>query len=155
LIKMKEMWTAIKKRRFDKKTEKLQKQAIQYIKENEKLERHIAELQEGHQPENEQLTIRNDDTRRTEKIRNELLMAPTGGENSKNKKKSDTTLNDKVKLHLKKKRPRKRSTKRCHFCRKRGHMQRNCVIKKFVLNWLWGDVGVSEKVKDIPQKCRA
>jgi len=58
--------------------------------------------------------------------------------------------NEKGMTHIKNKRPRVRSTKRCHFCRKRGHIQRKCLIKKFLLNWLWGDVGVSKQVKDHP-----
>jgi len=79
---MKKKWTAIKERRFDKKTEKLQKQAIQYIKENEKLERHIAELQEDHQ------------TKSGEKIRYDLSVASIEGEKGKNKEESVKTFNE-------------------------------------------------------------
>lgn len=149
---MKKMWTTIKERRLAKKAEKLQKEAIQYLVGGKKLERLIAELREDHQPENGQSTIRNNDIGETEKNRNELLMADKRGK-SGTKKKGNMTLKDKDKLHLKKRRPRKRSKKRCHFCRRRGHVQKNCVLKKFVLNWLRNDVGMSEKVKYIPQDC--
>ena len=135
IIKMKETWNKIKQRRFDKKTEKLQKQALRYIKENEKLEQRIDEIQQGHQSVNEQ---RNDDVRQTEKECNGLLMVSTAKTNGTNKKKSDTILNNKDKLYLKEKRPRKRSTKRCYFCRKRGHLKKNCPAKQNCWNWMKG-----------------
>jgi len=37
----------MKEKRFDKKTKKLEKQALQYIQKNEKLKRQVAELQEN------------------------------------------------------------------------------------------------------------
>jgi len=42
---MKKAWNAMKEQRFDKRTEKLKKQALQYIQKKEKLERQIAESQ--------------------------------------------------------------------------------------------------------------
>jgi len=39
-------------------------------------------------------------------------------------------------MYLKNERSMKRSRKRCHFCRKRGHLQRNCLGKRMLRNWL-------------------
>jgi len=42
------------------------------------------------------------------------------------------------------KRPMKRSRKRCHFCRKRGHIQRDCLSRQMLRKRLWDgkrDVG--------------
>jgi len=33
-------------------------------------------------------------------------------------------------------RPMKRSRKRCHFCRKRGHLQKDCLSKHMLRKWL-------------------
>jgi len=44
---MKKAWNAIKKKRFNKRTKNLEKQALQYIQKNEKLERQIVEVQEN------------------------------------------------------------------------------------------------------------
>jgi len=72
---MKRAWNAMKEKRFDKRTKKLEKQALQYIQRNEKLEQQIAESQRskitktmdeksGEHTDKEL----NDDTRELEKI---------------------------------------------------------------------------------------
>jgi len=36
-------------------------------------------------------------------------------------------------------RPMKRSRKRCHFCRKRGRLQKDCLSKHMLRRWLWDE----------------
>ena len=60
------------------------------------------------------------------KIKGEI---PTNGEPSLEEAQLDYNRN---------KRPRKRSNKRCHFCRKRGHIKKNCPIKQKCWNWMKG-----------------
>ena len=38
--------------------------------------------------------------------------------------------------HYANKRTMKRSRKRCHFCRKRGHLQKDCLSKRMLRRWL-------------------
>jgi len=132
---MKKAWNAMKEKRFDKRTKKLEKQALQYIQRNEKLERQIAESQRSKitkimDEKSEEHTDKelNDDTRELEE-------------------------DEKIMIQLQDKKTRKQARKRCHFCRKRGHLQKNCLNKKMLLKWLWNDA--SKKVKEHPAEMQS
>jgi len=134
----------MKEQRFEKRTKKLEKRALQYIQKNEKLERHIAELQECHLTENGEPIIRNDDMSQNKGIRYELSGALIEGDEEKSEKTlnneinaetKELNLNKKDPMHLKSKQPRIRSTKRCHLCRKRGHIQKECLFNPVFQNW--------------------
>jgi len=56
-----------------------------------------------------------------------------------NFKEEESCLKQVQQKHSKNKRPMKRSNNRCHFCRKRGHIQRDCLSKKMMRKWLWDD----------------
>jgi len=61
VIKMKKAWNIMKEKRFDERTKQLEKQALQYIQENENLERRIAELQGSNTAEIMESTRKNND----------------------------------------------------------------------------------------------
>ena len=146
---MKKMWSTTKDKMFDWKTNRAHKEALKYIQKNEKLEQHIAELQGSYTAEIMEPTIKNDDKSQKKEIHNEPPVALKEEENSRSKDKSEKTFdnetnaeikelneNKKDTIHFKNKRPRKRSTKRCHLCRKRGHIQKECPFSPVLQNWL-------------------
>jgi len=82
----------MKEKRFNRRTEKMEKQAIQYMQENEKLERHVTELQESHSTETRESIIKNDDTSQKKGICYESPVILKEKEKSRNKDKSKKTL---------------------------------------------------------------
>jgi len=70
--------------------------------------------------------------------------APTNGESS---------LKEAQQVYIINKRPMKKSRKRCHFCRKRGHIQKDCLSKQMLRKWLWDDA--SEKVEEHPAEMQS
>jgi len=142
----------------DRKTNKLAKQLAQLRKDNAKLEQQLAELQAGKMTEiiraikNDPATKIGDDNIKEyvdEKTPDEFCRGKTSQNRTRSevtpkKKKSNSETREsckkRVKLtHIINKRPRKRSIKRCHFCRKRGHIQRDCPCRQVLQDWLWND----------------
>ena len=134
---MKKLWNAMKEERFDKRIKELEKQALHYIQENENLERQIADLQGSNTVEIMETTKKNDDedkktkkgTKLEEKSNDKKISQKQSKKDivSKHDSESETKESDENGINsiiLKHKRPRKRSTKRCHLCRKRGHIKR-------------------------------
>jgi len=108
------------------------------------LERHIAELQGSYTAETMEP--------KNKEIHDEPPVALKEGENSRSRDKSKETSNNEINaetkelnknkkdtIHFRNKRPRKRSTKRCHLCRKRGHIQKECPFSPVLQDWLWND----------------
>jgi len=147
------MLSAMKETMFDWKTDRLKKQAAQLQTKNEKLVQHIAELQGGNVTETMVPTRKNDDESKKKRIYKEPPVEPNKGENRQSKNRSKITpekheSNSETKelcekrvkpMHSMNKRPIKRSAKRCHFCRKRGHIQKECPSRQVLQNWLWND----------------
>ena len=157
--KLTRMLSAIKNKIDDRKTKKLEKQIIQLNKNNAKLEQQLAELQAGRISEvietigMDPTTDKGDDSIKKciyEKGPDEL----DKGEKSQSRKEGKEDIKtmksnfEKEKTCLKRvrktciinKQQRKKSRKRCHFCRKRGHIQRDCPGRQMIWNWLWDDV---------------
>jgi len=146
---MKKLWNEMKERRFDERIKKLEKQALHYIQENENLERHIADLQGSNTVAIMETTKKNDDkvkktkkgTKSVEKPNNKKisLKQSKSDRDSKNDSESETKESDENGINsitLKRQQPRQGSRKRCHFCRKRGHVQKDCLSKRVLRRWL-------------------
>jgi len=156
----------------DWKTNNLVRQITQLRKDNAKLEQQLAELQAGRMTEIME-TIRNDPATNTgddnikkyiyEKTPDELYKGETSqnetrseGTPKKKKSKSETKescVKQVQPTHIINKRPRKMSRKRCHFCRKRGHIQRDCPSRQMLQKWLWDDA--NEMYQNTLQNCKA
>ena len=163
---MKKAWNAMKEKRFDKRTKKLEKQALQYIQKNEKLERQIAESQGSKITKTMEPKTKKEDENKKKRDYNEPPVDLDKGKRSQRDEKSeehtDKELNDdtreleedeNIMIQLQDKKSSKQGRKRCHFCRKRGHLQKNCLNKKMLLNWLWNDA--SKKVKEHPAEMQS
>jgi len=163
---MKKAWNAMKEKRFDKKTKKLEKQAFQYIQRNEKLGRQIAESQGSKINKTRVLETKKEDENKRQRVHNEPSVGLNKRRNSQNdensKEHTGKELNEdtreleedeKIMIQLQNRRPSKRSRKRCHFCRKRGHLQKNCLSKKMLRTWLWNDA--SKKVEEHPAEMQS
>ena len=145
---MKKLWNEMKEKRFDERIKKLEKQALHYIQENENLERHIADLQGSNTVAIMETTKKNDDEVKKTKKGTKSVEKPNNKKISQKQSKSDidskhdsefeTKESDENGINsitLKHKRPRKRSTRRCHLCRKRGHMKRECSFGPVLQVW--------------------
>jgi len=145
---MKKLWNAMKEERFDERIKKLEKQALHYIQENENLERHIADLQGSNTVEIMETTKKNDDedkktkkgTKPAEKPNNKKISQKQSKSDivSKHDSESETKESDENGINsiiLKHKRPRKRSKRRCHLCRKRGHKKGECPFGPVLQDW--------------------
>jgi len=145
---MKKLWNEMKEKRFDERIKKLEKQALHYIQENENLERHIADLQGSNKVAIMETTKKNDDevkeTKKGTKSMEKHINKKTS--QKQNKSYTDSEHDSKFKTNesdesginsitLKRKRPRKRSTRRCHLCRKRGHTKGECPFGPVVPEW--------------------
>jgi len=178
VIKMRKAWNAMKEKRFEKKTQKLEEKALHYLQENEKLERHIVKTLEeiprrpqeqkenlttteittnsadgkslavkkkksikfedhkaGHDKEEFSHATRPDELREEDTKPNITLSEEnekkTKGEGPTREK---TSLTDQNTSHINK-RTRKRSRKRCHLCRKRGHIKKECPFSPVLQDW--------------------
>jgi len=158
---MKKAWNAMKEKRFDRRTKKLEKQALRYMQKNEKLERHIAESQGDKITKTIVPKKKKENENKKKRVYNEPPVGLDKGKSSQSDEKSeehtDKELNDdtreleedeKIIIQLQNKKPSKWSRKRCHFCRKRGHLQKDCLSKKMLQKWLWNDA--SKKVNEHP-----
>jgi len=126
----------------DWKTKNVAKQIAQLRKDNAKLEQQLADLQAG-RPTKTIKIIRQDSVTNTgdDHLKKHIYEQPPDeldqGENSQNEMRKEET-HTKTKINPTKeepcknqtqqmrhmsKRPMKRSRKRCHFCRKRGHKE--------------------------------
>jgi len=148
---MKKWWKNLKEKEAVEKIKKLEEQALQYKQENEKLKRLIEPLLEN----KSELSKKQENSETTETITDSVdkeyytevkkktkkkLNKCNGhghdrGEESPKKIRSDILEQDKSTYSVNK-RPVKRSRKRCHFCRKRGHLQRDCINKRVLRRWL-------------------
>jgi len=146
---MNKMWNVIKEKRFDERIKKLEKQALHYIQENENLEQHIADLQGSNTVEIMEITKKNDDGDKKTQKGTKPEEKPNNKKISQKQSKSDIVFkhdsesetkesydNGIDSIILKHKRTRKGSRKRCHFCRKRGHVQKDCLSKQVLRRWL-------------------
>jgi len=147
------MLSAMKEKMSDWKTNKLVRQVAQLQENNAKLAQQLAKLQGGNIAGTMVPTRKNDDEKMKKQSCKEPPVELNKGDNSQTKNRSEITPNKneansetkescekRVKLtHLKNKRPRKRSTKRCHFCRKRGHIQKECPSRQVLQDWLRND----------------
>ena len=137
----------MKKAWNEKKTNNLKEQALQLIQKNEKLERRIATLQGNDKAETMKSTKKGDDE--SEKIQICIKSPLKSNNQSEDQNESCSTLaltkisdseeegadEDKKKLiSSKRKRTRVRKTKRCHLCRKRGHIKRDCMFSLVLQN---------------------
>jgi len=149
---MKKAWNAMKEKRFDKRTKKLEKQALQYIQKNEKLERQIAESQGSKIIKTVVQKKKKGDENKEKRDDNKPPVDLNKGRRSQNdenskehtdKKVNDDTRNlekdEKIIIQLQNKGPSQRSRKRCHFCRKRGHIKKDCPTKQKCWNWMKAD----------------
>jgi len=138
----------MKEERFDERIKKLEKQALHYIQENENLERHITDLQGSNTEEIMKITKKNDDedkkikkdTKPAEKFNNKRISQKQSKRDivSKYDSESETKGSDENKINsiiFKYKLPRKRSTRRCHLCRKRGHKKGECPFGPVLQDW--------------------
>jgi len=148
---MKKWWKNLKEKEAVEKITKLEEQALQYKQENKKLKRLIEPLlgnksELSKQQENSETTeiIKDsvDKENYTEVKKKIKKKSNKGnghghnrGEKSPKKTRPDIPERDQSTYSIKK-RPAKRSRKRCHFCRKRGHLQKNCLNKRALRRWL-------------------
>ena len=145
---MKKLWNEMKEKRFDERIKKLEKQALHYIQENENLERHIADLQGSNKVAIMETTKKNDDevketkkgtksmekhiNKKTSQKQNKSYIGSEHDSKFKTNESDESGINS---ITLKRKRPRKRSTRRCHLCRKRGHTKGECPFGPVVPEW--------------------
>ena len=137
----------MKKAWNEKNMHNLKEQALQLIQKNEKLERRIATLQGNDKAETMKSTKKGDDE--SEKIQICIKSPLKSNNQSEDQNESCSTLaltkisdseeegadEDKKKLiSSKRKRTRIRKTKRCHLCRKRGHIKRDCMFSLVLQN---------------------
>jgi len=147
------MLSAIKDKMDDWKTKTLEKRAIQLHGDNAKLEKKIAKMQAG-RPIELIKTKRRDPVKNTgdghlkkqiyaqtadELNKRENSQSKTKSRESPQTTKSGSEEKESCLKQAIKKRPMKRSRKRCHFCRKRGHVQKDCVKRQLLREWIWGD----------------
>jgi len=152
------MLSAIKDKIDYWKTKDVAKQMTQLRKDNAKLEQQLVELQAGRITKTIE-TIRKDPATNTgddnkkkyiyEKTPDELYKGETSQNETRSKETPKTTksnsekeescLKQVRKMHIINKQQRKMLKKRCHFCRKRGHIQRDCPSRQMLWNWLWDD----------------
>jgi len=148
---MAKWWKNLKEKEAAEKIKKLEERALQYIQENEKLERLIEPLLENKselskQQENSETTETITDSvdkeyytevkKKTKKKLNKCNgHGHNRGEESPKKIRPDILEQDQSTYSVNE-RPVKRSRKRCHFCRKRGHLQKDCLSKRVLRRWL-------------------
>jgi len=152
------MLSVIKDKIDDWKIKNLAKQVVQLREEKEKLEQQLTKLQAGKITEASE-TIGDDtvinfgddnikkhidkntpnELYKRETSHNETRKKETIKKMKSNSEKKESCLKQVRKTHVMNKLQRKKMRKRCHFCRKRGHIQRECPGRKMIWNWLWDD----------------
>jgi len=129
---MKKRWNKIKEERRDDRIKKLEKQALHYIQENERLKQHIDDLQGSNKEELLKMTKKKDDE--DKKISQKQGKKNTTYQHDSDSKIKESDKNEMKSITHKHKRPRKRST-RCHLCRKRGHTKGECPFGPVLPEW--------------------
>jgi len=130
---MNKAWNVMKKG-FDKKTPNLKEPILNPIRRGKRFTQKTTTLSENDRVETVNLTGKGDDhSKRTQSLTKSPLEV-----NHQNESQSEVVLkttSDNVKegsdeadklIRSKSKRIRMRKTKRCHLCRKRGHIQKEC-----------------------------
>jgi len=139
---MKKFWKNRKEKKAAEKPKILEERAVRYIQEYEKSKRLIKTLEENES----ELSKQQEDSTTAE-----INLAFMDSRDNSTKEEIKVGTNDKTKNNPKEKiiynvrpdvpernqstpsvneRPVKRSRKRCHFCRKRGHVQKDCLSKR-------------------------
>jgi len=139
---MKKFWKNRKEKKAAEKPKKLEERAFRYIQENEKLKRLIKTPLENES----ELSKQQEDSTTVE-----INLAFMDSRDNSTKEEIKVGTNDKTGNNPKEKiiynvrpdvlernqsthsvneRPVKRSRKRCHFCRKRGHLQKDCLSRR-------------------------
>ena len=133
---MNKVWNMMKKG-FDNKTTNLKEPILNPIRRSKSLEQRTTTLYENDRVEAMKLTEKGDDnSKRTQSLTKSPLEVNHQDEsqselvlktNSDNVKEGSDEA-DKL-IRSKSKRIRMRKTKRCHLCRKRGHIQKECPFR--------------------------
>jgi len=149
---MNKAWNIMKKG-FDKKTTNLKEPILNPIRRSKRLEQRITTRYENDRVETMKLTKKGDDnSKRTQSLTESPLDANHQHERQSDlvlKMTSDTeregTDKDETKsISFKQKQTVARKTRRCHMCRKRGHIQKDCPSKHMLRNWLRGEAKMCE-----------
>jgi len=152
------MLSVIKDKIDDWKTKNLAKQVIQLREDNVKLEQQLADSQAGKITEASEtigddtaMNFGNDNIKKhiDKKTPDELYKGETSHNETRrkeaikkmksNSERKESCLKQVRKKNIMNKQQRKKIRKRCHFCRKRGHIQKECPGRKMIWNWLWDD----------------
>ena len=136
------------KRGFDKKTTHLKEPILNPIRRRKRLEQRITTLYENDKIENPKVTREGDvnskstqtlikspsDVNYPHESQSELVLKMTSDAEKEGTDKDETKL-----ISSKQKQTVVRKTRRCHMCRKRGHLQKDCPSKHMLRNWLRGE----------------
>jgi len=121
---MNKWWNTKKEKRREKEVKNLGEKGLHYIQEIKKWEEQIANLQGNNTEEIIKTTKKKDDE--DEKISQKQSKGDIASKHDSESETKESDENGTNSIILKHKRPRKRSTRRCHLCRKRGHIKREC-----------------------------
>jgi len=149
---MNKAWNAMKKG-FDKKTTNLKKPILNPIRRRKRLEQRITTLYENDKIEILKVTREgNVNSKRTQTFtkspshvnyphesQSELVLKITSDAEKEGTDKEETKL-----ISTKQKQTVIRKIRRCHMCRKRGHIQKDCPSKHMLRNWLRSEAKLGE-----------
>jgi len=139
---MNKAWDAMKKG-FDKKTTNLKKPIMNPIRRRKRLEPRITTrfgndkvTREGdvNSKRTQTFTKSPVDANYSHESQSELVLKMTSDAEKKGTDKDETKS-----ISPKQKQTVERKTIRCHMCRKRGHIQKDCPSKHMLRNWLRGE----------------
>ena len=149
---MNKAWKMMKKG-FDKKTTNPKEPILNPIRRRKRLEQRITTLYENDKIENLKVTREGDvNSKRTQTLtkspsdvnyphesQSELVLKMTSDAEKEGTDKDETKS-----ISSKQKQTVVRKTRRCHMCRKRGHIQKDCPSKHMLRNWLRGEAKMCE-----------
>jgi len=141
------------KKGFGKKTTNLKEPILNPIRGSKRLEQRITTLYENDRVEPMKLTKEGDvNSKRTQTLtkspsdvndphesQSELVLKMTS-----DAEKGGTDKDEMKSISSKQKQTVARKTRRCHMCRKRGHIQKDCPSKHMLRNWLRGEAKMCE-----------
>ena len=145
---MNKAWNVMKKG-FDKKTTNLKEPILNPMRRSKRLVQRITTLYENDRVETMKSTKKGEDnSKRTQTITKSPLNADYQNESQSDlvlKTISDTVKegtdqDEKKSISSQQKQTVARKRKRCQFCRKRGHLQKDCVSKHMFRKWLRAEV---------------